>query len=371
MYTLFYAFLMWILNRAWVKIPIFKTALESKPLKVSVVVAARNEEDNILRLLKDLEKQTYPHQDFEVIVIDDQSEDQTYLIAEQFSRSSSMKLIRQKIRLAPEFTGSTKKKAISQAVGLASGEIILATDADCRVPADWVKQIVACWQQFQPNMIIGPVAFSRQDTLLDQMQILEFTSLIGTGAATLQLGHPTMCNGANLAFSKKIFEQVRGYQGLDHIISGDDEFLLQKIHALAPAKVHFIKNIDAQVYTEPQPNLQALIHQRRRWAGKWKHQQRPAVMGLALFVFFYQFSFLTVTLLMISQKYPILAYLLQLAVKILVEFVFLKNIHHFSRIKFRKRIFIIWQLFYPVYAVFFGIIANLGIYRWKGRTYKI
>src|SRR5213075_2078285 len=120
------------------------------------------------------------------------------------------------------------------------------------------------------RFISGPVKLEEGNSLFGKMQVTEFASLIGTGAASIGFGMPNMCNGANLAFEKAAFVAVNGYAGNDKIASGDDEFLMHKIHSQFPGSVCFLKNPKAIVRTNVQQSLSGFLSQRIRWASKWK-----------------------------------------------------------------------------------------------------
>ena len=168
---------------------------------VSIIVAARNENGIIDHLLKDLAAQAYPS--FEVIVVDDHSDD---------GMASSIANI---IRNHPRFTllhadGYGKKQAITRGVEAAKGSIIMTTDADCRVTPHWISEMTLNFLNGETQLVFGGVTM-QGETFFAHVQSIEFATLIATGAATAALGHPTMCNGANLAFRKAAFKEVDGF----------------------------------------------------------------------------------------------------------------------------------------------------------------
>ena len=172
------------------------------------------------------------------------------------------------------------------------------------------------------------------------------------------LKKPNMCNGANIAYTKAVFEEVKGFAGNEHLASGDDEFLMHKIATVYPDKVIFNMDENAIVYTKSQPDFSHFYQQRKRWASKWKYYKDWKVGVLAVFIF-------AVNLGMI---YSILTYnYLNLILKCLPEFVFLCLIISYLGYKDKIKYIPIVQIIYPFYVVFFGIISQGKGYNWKGR----
>src|SRR5690606_22127115 len=180
-------------------------------------------------------------QRYEVILIDDHSEDDTVAIAHTLAAALSLPLrsvlLSEKSQARKYVQG--KKAALQQGVEAAKGEVIVTTDADCMMEAGWLQSIHHYFKGYDAKMVIGPVTFFESSKAFDRLQTIELAALVGTGAVSLGYGKPNMCNGANLAFSKVAFEAVGGYEDNLHIPSGDDEFLLQKIYSCFPNEVFF------------------------------------------------------------------------------------------------------------------------------------
>jgi hypothetical protein len=206
--------------------------------------------------------------------------------------------------------------------------------------------------------------------LFEQLQTIEFSSLIGTGAASMQAGSPNMCNGANLAFIKTAFETVNGYAGNMHQPSGDDEFLMRKIFQQYPKEIAFLKDQRAIVHTYAQKSLRAFYQQRRRWAGKWQAHNDGKAMVLALFIFIFYVSLLGFFLLTVIGFYDWKVFSLQMGIKVLSELLFLSSVLQFLIKPVHIGRFLLVQIIYPYYVIFFGIAAHRGYYSWKGRRYK-
>ncbi|MCY7359933.1 MAG: glycosyltransferase, partial [Rudanella sp.] len=237
--SILYATMTLALWWGWGRVPTIRSVVQPI-VSISVIIPVRNEAENLPFLLQDLARQTYSH--FEVIVADDSSTDDTVAVVRQLADGLPYTLTL--LPLTDERTGAPKKRAIAQSIKIAQGDLILTTDGDCRAGPDWVLSFATFYTEHKPKMITGPVTFtsamSAWQTLFSQLQTVEFASLIGSGAATLALGMPTMCNGANLCYEKRVFDEVKGFAGIDHVASGDDELLMHKIAKQYPSGVKFL-----------------------------------------------------------------------------------------------------------------------------------
>ncbi|BAU55459.1 Beta-monoglucosyldiacylglycerol synthase [Mucilaginibacter gotjawali] len=245
-----------------VKTPQIK--LSGYSTKVTVLIAARNEEEKIHLTIEDILAQDYPKALTEIIIVDDHSTDRTSAIISSYA-DRGVKLLQLK---EDKPLNSYKKKAIAEAIKLSGGDLMVATDADCRMGRQWLSSIVGYFELHNPVMISSPVSYFEEKSLFERMQALEFYSLIATGGAFIGNGHASTCNGANIAYRKDVFYEVGGFKGIDDLASGDDELLLQKVAVTYPGKIGFLKHYEAVVFTHAKPNLKEFMQQRRRWASK-------------------------------------------------------------------------------------------------------
>lgn len=351
----------------WLSIPISNQFLNKKNTIATIIVVARNEAENITKLLQSIEKQTYTNELYEVILVDDNSSDNTLELANQFKNKSLLQL---NILRLPEIENqlSRKKAAITWAISQAKGSLILCTDGDCVVPSQWIENFVKTYESTGCKFISGPVTFF-ETSFFSKLQIVEFASLIGTGGASIQLNRPNMCNGANLAYDKASFWEVNGFKGYENMASGDDEFLMHKMAEKYPGKVVFLKDSQVIVKTNAQASLTDFVNQRKRWASKWNKYSNIKTTVLAVFIFLTNFlfiiSFLLATVSTLSKL--ILAVLF---LKIFTEILFIGLILRF--LNYKKLIFLIpiVQLFYPFYVVFIALISYQNTFVWKGRIYN-
>lgn len=330
----------------------------AKMRKVTVIVPFRNEAQSITQLLDSLTRQV--NVDMEVILVNDFSDDGTLDVIEQWIKSNPLNL---KI-LTTETPG--KKGAIEWGVSHSSHSIIITTDADCTSGNEWLSHMAMWFDHAEVQFVFGAVRMDSEDSFFFEMQRIEFTSLIGSGAAANSFGYPIMCNGANLAFRKETFLAVDGYKGNEHVPSGDDEFLMRKINTSYPGSVVFNSSRESVVTTSPQSTIKQFFNQRIRWAGKWRMQTVPSIM-LALFIVTANISFISllINVLTLASGFAIAAVIL----KVLIDYIFLKKLSSFLRIRWRLVTFLILELLHPFYVVFFGVMANVSTFTWKGRSY--
>ncbi|MBO0931715.1 glycosyltransferase family 2 protein [Fibrella aquatilis] len=361
-----YAVMTLVLWRTWLQMPTFRPApLPTTPLpRLTVVIPVRNEANNLPLLLADLSQQDYP--DFEVIVADDASTDNTAALARAFAKTASYHLIVNTLIDDPTVR-SPKKRAIAQSIAQATGQLIVTTDGDCRVGPQWLGLLARFQAETGAKLISGPVTFTTNRTVFGSLQTVEFASLIGAGAATMALGNPTMCNGANLCYSKAVFEEVGGFTGIDQVASGDDELLMHKIAARFPGGVRFLKHPDAIVKTSPHESLGAFYQQRKRWAGKWRAYASWFPTLLAVFVFLCNLTPVVALAGGLMGAFSVGAVLSIFVLKWVPEALFLGAVLLF----FRKRATLPWipptQWIYPFYVVFFGLVAQQRGFIWKER----
>jgi len=363
--ALIYIFVVITFIVGWIRIkPYFKTTKVPSTL-VSIIVAARNEEDKIAKTIDDILAQSYPKELFELTVIDDHSTDRTAEIVKSYGNVILIQLNEDKA------LNSYKKMAIQTAIGQAKGDLIVTTDADCRMGAEWLATIVNYYEATGCKMISSPVAYFEEKSFFERAQALEFSYLIGLGASTIGNKNPSTCNGANLAYEKKAFFEVGGFKGIDDLASGDDELLLHKMSAIYGDKIGFLKNKDAVVYTHAKATVGEFIQQRRRWASKSTRYKDKSVIILGVSVWLFNLTMIINALLAIFFPASTLPFLVfQLAAKLLVEFVFLNNVMNFF-----KRKALLWWLpllnaLHIIYIVYIGIAGNSGKYNWKGRMVK-
>ncbi len=328
---------------------------------VSVLVAFRNEKENLEALVSSLSNQT--HSNFEVLFIDDHSDDSGAIILKELLNETNLQW-----RIIQLQNGSGKKAALKQGISAAQFDLIVTTDADCIHNAQWLENMVQPFIHTDVQMVLGPVMLTGK-SLWQKLQSIEFSPLIGVTAVMAFLGKPIMANGANLAYRKSAFETVGGFQGIDGTPSGDDELLMYKMRNQFRKTVVFQSSPQALVTTEAFRDWRSFSHQRLRWASKWKVGKRPATIISAIIVFLIQMSQLIIIGCLISGYWYNELLLGALIIKLMAELVFIVFIRNTYSIKTSVFHFALCFILYPFYAVYFGLAANFKNFEWKGRKY--
>ena len=368
--VLAYFFLIASYCYGWIKTKSIKLK-SADSIFVSVIIAARNEENNIVNCLNALIKQTYPANKFEIIIVDDASTDSTNKLIREYSvNHSNIKLH----ALTGEGINKGKKAAIGTGIQKAKGELIVTTDGDCLMGEDWLSSIVSFYLETNAKMIIGPVCYQNEKGIFEKMQSLEFMALIACGGASLFYNKAIMCNGANLAYPKKVFDEVNGFEGIDEKASGDDVLLMYKIKEKYPKGIKFLKNEHAIVHTEAKHNLNEFLHQRKRWASKGFSVLNNETKVVSLLV--YCINFLLITMPLIGTLclgnmafYPIFIEicLILILIKCFIDFLLLFLSASFFNKKRLLIYFLPEQLIYMLYVAIMGLVGAFGKYEWKGR----
>jgi cellulose synthase/poly-beta-1,6-N-acetylglucosamine synthase-like glycosyltransferase len=365
--TILYALLLMAYRYWYSKLSVFKTSnIVAPSTKFSIIIPARNEAANIKACVASILAQDYPKESFEIIVMDDFSEDDTAFIVEAMHHQySNVHLLRLADYFKPHELTAFKKKAIEKAVLHAKGDWIITTDADCKVPTQWLSLYNAYILKEQPVFVAAPVMFIKTAGVLNQFQILDFLALQGITAASVGAGKHSMSNGANLAFEKAAFIAVGGYQGVDHIASGDDMFLMHKMKKTLAKPIGYLFHPDAIVLTDAMPTWKEFVMQRIRWSSKARYYDDRSIFWVLLLVYLFNLSFLLM-LLWGDFKSLIIA----LAFKTFFELFFLDPVAQFFHKKEELRYFPLYQPIHILYNIVAGLFGQIKMYTWKGRKVK-
>ncbi len=330
---------------------------------VSVVVAACNEEKSIGSCLEALINQQYPQDRFEIIIVNDRSTDRTSEIVETYRQHCAQLTqlhIREKVNGV-----SPKKHALATGINQAKGEIILTTDADCLATPSWI-QTMANYFEEDVGLVasFSPTEAMEKPSLFSQLLTLDSISLAALAACSFGLGKPVTVCGRNLAYRKKVFQQVNGFQEISQHISGDDDLLLHQIAQKTGWKFRYVFDRGAIVKTKIPNSFRQFIHQRIRHASKGRFYARWLQL---LLVGIYLFNLMFVSLLLTSVFFPkfFLLWLFVITIKSLSEFSLLFRFA--QRFDYQKSLYVfpIAALLHPFYVVIFGTWGQLGKIKWK------
>jgi poly-beta-1,6-N-acetyl-D-glucosamine synthase len=357
-----YAALLVFYWQSWKAIPVFKAG-RMPELKISVIIPARNEEGNIGALLRALQEQTYPAPLIEIIVIDDHSTDSTADIVSHFA---GVRLI----SLKDDAINSYKKKAIETGIAASTGELIVTTDADCIPGNHWLATIAAFKEKTNAAFVAAPVRFFSDSSLLQTFQAMDFMVLQGITGAAVYRKHLSMSNGANLAYERKVFDEVGGFRDIDHIASGDDMLLMHKIAKQYPQRVHYLRSTEAIVSTQPMTTWKAFFNQRIRWASKATQYNDARIFPVLLLVYLFNLSIPALFVMAIWNADFLLYAVLFLLLKTLVELPLFISLAGFFDRKKLIGLFPFFQPLHILYTLLSGFLGQFGKYEWKGRKIR-
>lgn len=363
-----YASIIGLFTKGWFRLHVQSPTGTPPSLMVTIIIAVRNEAFNLSACLGAIAVQDYPRHLFEVIVVDDHSEDGTGdLVRQIISDNPAIKI--KLLTLQAGLQG--KKAAISQAVFSAAGEWIVTTDADCIMGKEWLTTMIKSAEDERLEMILAPVIFNREKSVFGQLQELEFMSLMASSAGAASSGLPIMCNGANLAYRKNAFLEINGYSTDREIVSGDDMFLMMNLRkAYGSGAIRFIKSPLAIVTTPASATFPEFINQRLRWVSKSRGYRDAWVLFTSALVFF--FSLCTViSMVAWASGYtgPIIPAAF-LSVKLLADFPLMTSFVRFTGRSCLMLWYVPLQIIYVFYVTFFGTFGNILSYRWKGRELR-
>ena len=330
-------------------------------ISVSVIIAARNEDVTLPQILSDLKQQDYPADRFNIIIADDHS----------YERINSLKDISELgiknltiIELPASVSG--KKAALRLAAERSTSELLIFTDADCRVGPQWIKSYTTLYSERHPDLLFGLVDYQEVNGILQNFFRYEFLSLVITGAGSALLGTPTLCNGANMAISREYYRRVAGEIDT-RSPSGDDVFAL---HQAKKNKriIQLVTGKSATVYTRVPAGLWEYFNQRARWVSKSVYYRDMATVIISLLVIFANIFFIFSLIALIRNGYS-LPCVFSLISKMIADYtVIIVGLYFFRDLRsvFWLPLF---QLIYPVYLFISLFLGLFGIYRWKDRSY--
>ncbi len=336
--------------------------------RFSIVIPFRNEARNLPNLLNSLSALNYPSELFEILLVNDDSQDNFNPIIAAFSKQNptlNLGLI-QNVRK----TNSPKKDAINTAINVSNFEWIVTTDADCLVPKLWLQLFNQFIEEDKPVFISSPVKFIAQNSFLFYFQHLNFTSLMGSTIGGFGIEKPFMCNGANLCYRKATFLVLNGFDNNTNIASGDDIFLMEKMLKAYPKKVKFLKSHENIVETNAENSWKLFINQQIRWASKSASYTSFFAKYVGIVVFLENLTVLVLGILAILFPKFWIYFMLIFTTKIIVDFMLIAKTSLFLKSTKSLKYYLPVSLLYPFFIVFTGCLSTFKNYEWKGRSFK-
>jgi poly-beta-1,6-N-acetyl-D-glucosamine synthase len=361
----------WILMRfyayQWCKISETSLPFDFTPeTTIEIIIPSRNEASNIEKCLASLQSLDYPETLFHITLIDDFSTDNTFEIIQRYA-SENISILQMKDFVANTAL-SNKKTAIATAINTTQAQLIVTTDADCNFSPKWLQYFAYKYEVDNCKIIAAPVLFTTKGSVFEDFQALDYCGMMGITGAGIHSKHMYMCNGANLAYDRKTYLEVGGFENIDNIASGDDMLLMQKIAQKHSNKIGFIKSKNATVFSNPMGTYASFLNQRLRWASKSGHYKQWWIDAELILVWLFCTMIIVLQILApFSFQYCILFFVL-LSTKIIADYPLLKATSSYFGQKSLLKIFFIAQFYHIVYIVMIGWMKLLGQKAiWKGR----
>jgi len=336
----------------------------ASPQPLSVIIPVRNESNHLPGLVDDLLKQTYPGKLWEVIFIDDHSEDGSLSVLEDLLKSK-IPGDRNFYCLSLPSERSGKKAALSYGIDHAKHERIIQVDGDCSLGPRFMASHTYFQNHHPSDLTAGLVSTGKgKGNFLETFERLDLLSLMGSAAGSFGAGRPMMCSGANLSYSRELYRETRSFDPEHKVSSGDDMFLMIGARKLGK-NLTFNTDRDSLVFTRPVKTLRSLLAQRVRWGSKSPSYRMTDIQLLALLVSLTQISMFLMPLCIIlyTASWPWLAGALFL--KTLADFLLLYRITGLTGNRTDLRFFIPVTLCYYPFFLVTVIGALLGKSKWK------
>lgn len=365
--TLLYLILIGSFIFGFDKVPIFKLNNIEARTTFSVIIPFRNEAENLPNLLVSIDALEYPKHLYEIIFVDDESDDDSVKIIKSFFSSvrNDIKVISNK-----RTSNSPKKDAITTAIKQAKNEWIITTDADCILPKYWLNSFDELIQTTTSKCIVAPVIYTDKENFLNRFQQLDMLSLQGATIGGFGIKTPFLCNGANFAYKKELFKTLNGFEGNKNIASGDDVFLLEKTVKKHPKEVNYLKCEHAVVSTNTQPTWSALKAQRIRWAAKTNAYNNGFGKLTGLIVLLMNALIISLLTLTLVNKFSLKSFIYVLVIKFSIDFLLIFKSALFFNQKQVLKTYVFGFFLYPFFSVFIAFASMITDYKWKGRQFK-
>ncbi len=337
------------------------TSDNSFPL-VSIVIAARNEEKNIIQCLDKCIHQDYPLNKFEIIAVNDRSEDNTGKILENIAEQVENVRIINIQNLPDEYAKSGKKHALKQGIENSKGEIILLTDADCLPKPGWIKGIIKYFSE-DVGVVVGHSPIQGEG-FINRLIQLDNLSFIAVGAGGIGGGYPILSVGRNFAYRRKVFDEIDGFERIKNFTSGDDDLVIMLVREHTTWKINFASDPESFVFTFPPKNIKDAFKQRMRWASKGLHYSFLMTLILII-VFLYNFVlFVSLPFFfagLIKSTLPLISFILKLIIDFFIIYPAARLLKESEVIKFYP----VAMLLHIPYLIFFSLYGTFGKVQWK------
>lgn len=323
----------------------------------TVIVAARNEGNNITSCMTSLNMLTYPSGKLEIILVDDFSDDRTGNIIDEFIKDKPMFK-----KITPDINSSLRGKinAIASAIKKAKGEIILLTDADCEVSNTWAVTLASYFND-EVGMVNGFTIVNKSN-VFSAIQGIDLVFLLSVASGSINLKYPISSIGNNMSFRKKAYEEAGGYENLPFSVT-EDFILLHGIAELEKYKIIYPLLKESIVISKPCVSFKELLSQKKRWGrgGISSPLGGFVIMGIA---------FTSNLLILLTPLFFSPVWLYLAVFKIIIDYLFLYPVHIVLGTRDQLKYYLFFQIYFILYTTALPLVLVFSRnINWKGRNY--
>lgn len=332
---------------------------------LTVLIAVRNEEQNIEESLKCALSQSYPMDKYEVIIADDRSSDRTPEIVKRYcSENSNLRYV----RVDDSDTVIPKKTALMRGLDIAKGEIIVSTDGDCIFSKEWLASINTCFSD-KVGMVIGHTNYTRPDTFWKGIDNIDYFSQRALGVAFAGIGSAYTCTASNFAYRREIYNNNREDFSKLKVRPAEDNYFLHCVHTKSKYTFSIPTDKESIVSTNGASSFSHFMNQRFRWGA---YGGNIVTLGVKLFFIpmLLYYSFIWISLIGGLFGIPIFTVLiLSFLCKLITDFLFMLKAAALYHCKYLLLYFIPLSVIHLLLVPVIVIKGNLFTFKWKGRTY--
>jgi len=326
----------------------------SASVNISVIISVKNERGKIKKLVDTLNNLIYPKNNFEIIIIDDNSTDST--LEELHKNTAGFQKFSIKELKSTGLSG--KRNALTYGIQNSQHPYLIITDADCRPQKYWLP---AYSEKFESgyDVLFGIAPFYKEKHLVNRISCFENlrNSLLSFSMALF--GFPYTAAARSFGFTKKAFEAIGGYLNTRDTLSGDDDLLLREA-VKRKLKIGVVTAIESFVYSETKKTFQEYLQQRARHTQTSFHYLRRHQVILG-------FWHLTNLLILFS---PLLMFInvwfgILLPAKLLIDIIVIKSTQKKFGYEFSFTEIFYLQLFYEIFLIVHFFNARFSEIKWK------
>lgn len=331
---------------------------EREPEPISIIIAARNEENNLARLLTSIAQLEPIEAEHEVIIVNDHSTDGSLEILHKWEGQFGIRVIDFQDEI-PGYVG--KKAALQKGIEAAQNEVLAFTDADCKLPPTWLKEISRIMDD-ETDYVLGYSTIYRSDADSDlRLENFERSAYYILAAAGIAHRKPITASACNMIYRKSLFMKSGGFEGISDIRSGDDDLMLMKMMPNI-RKAYYNPSRYMQVDCFEERDFQSMHNKRIRQASKFKHHPRY-VQAISVLLFLY-FALFYVGLFRLFFMGGDIVLLITITLKFIFELMLSQKHLAYAQKTHIGILYFVYLVAFPLQYIYYAVRGTLGKYKW-------